>query len=78
MKPATQAFLRKKYGDYVYDQLVSDDSCVQRHRKNKDGTFQQNKVLEHLRSMKDSTGRELVPQEFFRCNAEWPEQAVEM
>ena len=70
-------FLVKKYGEYVVNQLLTQnnevinndkDNCCKSKEENKK---EQKEIMSFLKSLKDKREKPLIPEKFFETNVEW-------
>lgn len=63
--------LTGKYGQYVTDKLMSIDDHVLIENIDESSKEGQEKVMEHIKNMKDGDGNKLAPDHFFTDGVEW-------
>lgn len=63
--------LTEKYGQYVTDKLMTADDHVLIENIDAGSMEGQEKVMEHIKNMKDAEGNILAPDHFFTQDVEW-------
>lgn len=64
-------FLYEKYGEFVTNQLLTENNEVIWGNHNENGNIEQKEVKEHLKSLRDIDENPLLPETFWRKDVEW-------